>query len=310
MGFKINSKNFVPEGEPSVPEMADFCEIKALLDGHGYSLVSLQSALGISGDDELNQENGDDDSHFLQVEEVLREIDDRLLNSANNYPFQASRFGLDINPNCDRSVKEVYTFLLLATRVNMNQMKVQDGINATDVFERLSAVIIQHYWGDSAQAFVIGTGADENHFKNKVEQAIEQIGEPGTQFRWPDGSTKQEKDGNVDVIAFIPFADNRKGRFIAMGQCKTGTNWRSSISENIPKAFVDDYISPPFTFSPVPLFFVAESFYDNWETLQRYSTGILFDRCRLMQYLPQSIEQNLIQDITQWNQSIFDILAP
>ena len=142
-----------------------------------------------------------------------------------------------------------------------------------------------------------------------MNEAIKEIGEPEVKFRWPTDSLKKEKDAKVDVVAYIPFADNRKGRFVALGQCKTGTSWQSSISQLVPRSFNEKYLLPPLTFTPVVLFLVSEAFRYNWESNQRDSNGLLLDRCRLMQYVPETLNQQLLDEIRIWNNSIINYLS-
>ena len=103
---------------------------------------------------------------------------------------------------------------------------------------------------------------------------------------------------------FIPFADSRKGQFIAFGQCKTGTNWRSAVSQLDPKVFCDSFCYPSPGFTPIAVFMVAEAFTDNWEYLLRSTNGLLFDRTRIMQYLPYEIEKDLLAQIRKWNAAV------
>lgn len=310
MGFKINSSSFVPDGEPTTSELADFIEIKAILSDNGsYSITEVKTSLGIACDESLNDDDSLVDAEEAKIEAALSEIDERRVSATDKYPFQSSQLSITVDNQCDDIIKTVYTFLLLVTRVNMNTMKIQNGIDATKIFEQLSSAIIENYWGKSAKAFVIGTGADTSDFETKINNAIKEVGEPGVKFRWPDGSLKKEKDAKVDVIAYIPFADNRKGRFVALGQCKTGTSWQSSISQLIPHSFNENYLSPPFTFTPVVLFLVSEAFYNNWETHQRNSNGLLLDRCRLMQYLPDDLNDQLLSDIKNWNNEVIGLIS-
>lgn len=311
MGFKINKNvGFVPDGTPSTAELADFIELKAILSDEGrYSITDAISSLGIGGDESINNENIFGDTDEAEIEDSLSEIDNRRISANEKYPFHSTQFGIILDPQCNDVIKDVYTFLLLVTRVNMNTLKIQNGIDGTKVFEVLCSAIVENYWGHSAKSFVIGTGAEINDFEDKMTDAIKKIGEPNVKFRWPTGSLKREKDAKVDVVAYIPFSDDKQGRFVALGQCKTGTNWHSAISQLVPQAFNQDYFEPPLTFTPVVLFMVSEAFFNNWESLQRNSNGLLFDRCRLMQYLPLPLDAQLLDDIKVWNKGVIDTLS-
>lgn len=312
MGFKINSRGsgFVPDGDPTISELADFIEIKAILsDESSYSITAVKTQLGIASDESIYADKNHVDAEEAKIDDSITEIDERRISSIRKYPFQTSQFAISVDNHCDEIIKDVYTFLLFVTRVNMNTMKTQNGIDATKTFEQLCSAIMENYWGNSAKAFVIGTGSETSDFETKINKAIKEIREPGISFRWPEGSLRMEKDGGTDVMVYIPFADNKKGRFIALGQCKTGTSWRNSVSQLNPKSFNEKYFSPPFTFTPVVLFLVSEAFYENWETYQRDSHGLLLDRCRLMQYLPESLSDGLLNNIREWNRCIIELLS-
>lgn len=94
-------------------------------------------------------------------------------------------------------------------------------------------------------------------------------------------------DDKLDVVTHIPFSDSRKGQFIAFCQCKTGTNWRDKVAQLRPGHFSSSHIAPPLNVTPMPVFMVCEAVLDNWENLTR--TQLFFDRCRIMQYLPDEV---------------------
>ena len=49
---------------------------------------------------------------------------------------------------------------------------------------------------------------------------------------------------------------------------------------------------------------VSESFFEDWENTARDTGGILFDRSRIMNYLPKQIDDSLLQDIQKWNKAV------
>ena len=256
--------------------------------------------MGIPGDDGYIPE---DDSENYDC--ALSEVEDRYVFSNGHYPFETSCKTIRIRTDVDSLVKDIYIFLLLSTRENMSIGRIADGIDGTALFEELCAAVLKNYFGENCCSFVFGTGRnDKDTFGNKVQKMLDSLKEGRMLFRHPDNDNDQQKDGKLDIVALIPFADSKKGQFIAFGQCKTGTNWRASISQLNPRAFCESYCSPPPGFTPVAVFMVAEAFEKNWENLQRSSNGILFDRLRIMNYLPQKIEEDLLSKIRKWNTSV------
>lgn len=291
----------IPSPHPTLSEVADFMEFQCLVDDSGSSsIVSVETAMGIPGDDD--DDPVEDSEHY---DCVLSVIYNRLLFSKGHYPFEALNRTIRIKTDVDGIVRDIYIFLLLSTRENMSSGKIADGIDGTALFEKLCAEVLKNYFGENCCSFVFGTGRDKNDtFENKVQAMLDLFNEGKLLYRRPDNEDNQQKDGKLDVVAFIPFVDSRKGQFIAFAQCKTGTSWRDSISQLNPYAFCELYSSPPPGFTPIAVFLVAESFEEKWERLLRNSRGLLFDRLRIMNYLPQQINEELLTDIRKWNNSV------
>ena len=300
MSYKLGQ---LPSAKATLSEIADFMEYQCLIsDENVYSSVSGESAIGISCDDPNSM--SDENSDFV---DALAEIEDRNSFSCGKYPFETTTNSLTISAGIENGVLEVYKFLLLATRENMSENKIAAQIDGTALFERLCTLVLKNYFGEKCSSFVFGTGQQEvPSFSVRVQEMLDKLDEGNLKFRHPDCDSGQQKDGKLDVVVFIPFADNKKGQFIAFGQCKTGTNWRPAISQLNPKVFCQTYCVPPPGFIPIAVFMVTESFTQNWEMVQRSSNGILFDRTRIMNYLPGDIDTGLLEEIRQWNAAVIE----
>ncbi len=304
MSYKLG---FLPSIKATIAEMADFMEYECLMSGEDcFSVVSAKSAMGISSDEDRSLEDS-----FPEVDDALYEVEKRSTNSKMQYPFETTTNSIRVRQDVDGRIKDVYTFLLLSTRADMSVGKIAGGIDGTALFEKLCASVLGNYFGASCQSFVFGTGQDGNEsFEEKVQKMLNRFDEGKLTFRSPDNDSRRQKDGKLDVVAFIPFADKRKGQFIAFGQCKTGTNWQASISQLNPKSFCELYSGPVPGFTPIAIFMVAEAFTESWEALSRSSNGILFDRTRIMNYLPQEIDETLLGQIRQWNSAVIERSKP
>lgn len=303
MDYKIPN---IPLPTASVPELVDYMEVCCLKDGYAYSTTQVLSDMGIlsepSEEYELIENEGIADS-------MMNEVESRINHTAHHYPFEQNDSSIS-KPTAQSYVSSIYEFLLLVTRRSLSGSgRIVDDIDGTALFERLCALVVGNYFGNIKNAFVFGTGSLETRtFEEKMNDFLRRIQEPGHRFVSPKHALGKEKDGKVDVVVCIPFADKMEGRFIALGQCKAGTSWREQISSLSIKTFVD-YIQPPLRFTPVALFLVAESFYDNWENLQSASGGVLFDRERIMQYLPAeeaiiAEDARLLDEIRTWNAGV------
>lgn len=315
MAYIISHFTDAPSGWKDQCEVADYMEIRCLADECGtYSANSACSNGNMSYEnDEMEEEEDtiidhDDKIHEYIVEALNTEVEQRKAKSNENYPFATDGDRITRIDDMAEPIKEVYTFLLLCTRLRMGGTgcnRTHEGYDGTQLFEQLCAKVLMKYYGENSESFVFGTGADGDvtSFKDKLKDMFDLIGERGGGAS--DVINKRQKDGGVDVVLYIPFADKRHGKFIAFAQCKTGQGWRGQISMCNPDIFMKEFFQQyPTTFTPITIFMVAESFNDYWERTQFSSRGFLFDRSRIMQYLPDmNSEDNaeLYEKIKLWN---------
>lgn len=297
-----------PSDKATLPEIADFMEYQCLKnESKIYSVTSGVAAMGIATDDNCELEDDNDCEVNQLFFEALSEIENRKVHTGEKYPFNAERNVIKFSSTINNNIKIIYTFLLLATRENMSSKKIAANIDGTALFEELCAIVLQNFFGGKSKSLIFGTGSGiAENFRNKVERLLNNICEDGYTFRTPENNLNREQDGKVDIVTFIPFCDRNKGQFLAFGQCKTGTTWRNTITQLRPDSFSKKYISPAFFFTPIAVFMVCESFDENWETIFRDSEGLLFDRERIMEYIPDDIDNNLLMKINQWNNAVIE----
>ncbi len=144
---------------------------------------------------------------------------------------------------------------------------------------------------------IFGTAAGGG-FRQRVAALCSALGEGGG-LRGRQGQTVPAQDDGLDVVGWIPFADNEAGKLIVFGQCKTGTGWQDRTSDLQPLDFAKKWLDDTFPVEPVRAHFVAESVARRkWRHLS-ISGGLLFDRCRLVEYsahLPELVSA----DLTAW----------
>lgn len=280
--------------------VADFIELQCLLLRAPVSVYSLRALFSMP-DDEINNDGieSSDDISIDKLEDGIKECEQRLSNCPACYPFGIN--ANSIEPQPDSIKKEIYQFLLLSTRLDMNTQSKQAGHNATDLFEELCAWVAKEYFGKHSKSFVFGT-ASEGKFKEKVEYVIKTLNLSST-FKKPQGSTGRQKDASVDVIAWVPFSDKKDSQLIAIGQCKTGTHWEDMLTSTRPDVFFGSHFSE-MPFAEVErIFFVSESYgMDRWEERSR-KAGIMFDRTRIMEYVPSDLDEELLNKIIEWNRA-------
>ena len=302
----------IPSIKDEISEIADFIEIKCFFSEEGYfSLESAKSALSIESD-ELYFEgiDDDDDRTYHRLMEVFAELKQRKKDCNNLYPFIIDNSLVSINNECNKQITEIYKYLLFATRANMRDDRhFGEGKDAALIFEVLSQYICESYFGNRSVSMVFGT-ATGMVFKDKVKELIEKLNYK-SEVKEPVGSNGKRKDGKLDVIVWNPFKDKRDSMLIGMAQCKTGTHWDETLTQLQPSNFFRNYMYYSPIADPVRLFFITESVAINeeWEERAR-DAGILFDRQRIMSFLPQNIDNHLMQDIIEWNSYITQVYNP
>ena len=298
----------VPLSSSSRAEVADFMELQCLKSPcRSYSAIDAAMAMGILNEEEVD-DNIEDEVKLGNTYEALSEIENRAVFSNHKYPFTTTAYSVEMDANVERNIVDLYTFLLLATRSNMDvSSRLVSGVDATLIFEQLCSLVAQNFFGNNSRSFVFGTGGKIHSFKQKIDDLLLRLSEKGYHYRKADDHNNFDKDGKVDVIVHIPFPfDNRKGNFIALGQCKTGTNWRLSLGTTSGQVFSDSYIAPSFVFTPIVFYMVCESVCGDFENLGRRAHGLLFDRSRIMNFLPDVIPNELLSNIRLWNQAVQD----
>lgn len=303
MSYKLGD---TPSARPSNSELADFLEVECLQSDDGcFSVTEAAQLMGIIDDESTPVD--EEEETLDAIKSALMFIEDRKVTTRGHYPFMADVSSVKTDTaSCSPYYRSIYTFLLLATRENMNENRANNGIDGTVLFEHLCAIIMNNYLGGHCISYVFGTGDQERpSFLDKLKNMLSVFKEKG--YSVEDNPLNPNiKDGGIDVVSFVPFEDTRQGHFIVFSQCKTGTNWISHVSDLQP-SLLDDYISPSLVSKPYIAFMVSDDYQENdWRTLVRKTQGIVFDRCRLMSYLPDSIDDLLLQDINTWNKAVLD----
>lgn len=304
MSYKLGE---LPSPKASNSEIADYLEVQCLKNG-AFSIEDYANVLGIIGPDEDDYPDSILDEVHSSLSDVLGVIDTRDIYSKGHYPFVADQYGISIKQDIGSYWVRMYRFLLFCTRHSMGDKRIVNGLDGAALFERLCAKVMSNYFGNHSKAFVFGTGSTEkNGFEDKVKSLLCSISEKGYEFRWPDDDSHSEKDDKIDIVTCIPFPDDRKGSFMAFGQCKTGTSWNTLIGQLMPEAFSEDFITPPFVLTPIPFYMVSESFFENWTHTARRARGLIFDRSRIMSYIPEGLDvddERLYSEINIWCEGV------
>ena len=305
MAFKLPNR---PSTRPTPSELADFAELLALSNGK-CSATEIQKYLSRIDDNDKNFGIEDTDWENENLSDaMMAEIGYREKACPDGYPFQTNKTGSCLRvKKIKKSVKPlIYKYLLMATRLNMGNEKIQADIDGTQLMEDLGAAVLRCYLGSQSQTTVFGT-AKKGGFQKKVIDLCHALKEGGTFKNIDAGSTNANDDG-LDIVGWLPFTDMLPAKLSVFGQCKTGTEWQDHLTRLNPRAFIDCSMSGKIIVDPVKAYFIAESAdRSQWSRHSRYS-GIFFDRCRIVD-LSHDLEIELTRKIETWTNAAFKKLT-
>lgn len=303
MTFKL--PNQIPSERASAQEWADYAEYNALVN-KSVNLHQLTKASQLVSDEEIVEGVEDESDKFLnKIDDICKEIRTRMSIAAKHYPYSLTNmdYVLEYVPASDHG-NIIYPYLLLATRARMSIDRIKSELDGSLLFEHLCAAVAKEYFGDRSNVDVFGTSKkDFKTFREKLQDIAKIIGEGGQIHLRPN---YRPKDDNVDVIIWKGFADKQPSQMIAFGQCKTGTNWTEKISELNTQAFCNRWFTDQPVLLPIRMFFTAQDFPRNIFLERAQNAGLVFDRFRILDYLPQSIEEDLLKDLKIWSSAILD----
>lgn len=268
-------------------ELADFLELAAWRDG-GTSAVALSRLLGRLGENDYSSGVPEEDEIDQAAESAFAELERRGQACGGGYPFVLGDEGVTVRldepgPEEATARYSIYKYLLLATRLNMRDNRRHAGYDGALLFEELAAEAARGYLGPRSESLVFGTAARAARFPAKIDMLCERMGEGGG-FHNRDGAPPRERDGKLDVVAWKPFADCRPGKLIAFGQCKTGTHYMNELTQLQPDSFSSKWLHTQPAVHPVRMFFLAEALPRTRWRSQVADAGILFDRCRVVDF--------------------------
>lgn len=283
-------------------EIADFVELVAWRDGQ-TSVVELGQLLGRQDDVDYSFGVPVEDEADVHVETVFAELEHRHEACAGKYPFSICDDGRTVrmSSSTDPRTQTIYMYMLLATRLNMKDDRIHGDLDGTRLFEELAADSAGCYLGSRAKSLIFGTAAQGVGFVEKVNDLCRHLGEGGG-FNDRSSGGATQKDGKLDVVAWTPFSDERPGKLVLFGQCKTGTHYRNDLTHLQPRSFCDKWFRFPPTLTPTRAFFVTEALPSSRWRETAIDAGLLFDRCRIMDF-SDSISTGVLERVRAWTEA-------
>ena len=291
-----------PSPRASRHELADYAELVCWK----YSITSTTVLSADLGRLEENDYSGGvpEEEETPQIAgEAYLEIERREEACRYGYPFVVGERGYTLHASQEAGNHRhiIYKYLLLATRLNMKDDREHAGINGASLFEELSSEAARKYLGARAESIVFGTAAGETDFPGKVNDLCKQIKE-GDGYVNRSEDPPNEQDGKLDIVAWKHFKDRLPGKLIAFGQCKTGTSYENELTQLQPDSFCRKWVQSPLILTPVRMFFVAEALSRTRWVNTAYDAGLLFDRCRIVDFC-DGISEDVLEKVTMWTEA-------
>ncbi len=227
-----------------------------------------------------------------------------------SYPFVIDRDLLRLvgDPVRCNGASLLYLFLLSVTRSSMDsRFRRLNGIDPTLVFEQTCADVLLRFWNGIndddvfSDVFVVGTSAESEEvrkFPSMISELCTRLKEGGG---WKDGAKSPGAgDGGLDLVVWRRFSDDRPGGLVAFAQCKTGEHWDKHLGRHNPESICHNYFRVPLLLNPLSIYMVpCRIDRDSWDDAVKQNCGILFDRCRLVQY-GERLSEKSVQRCRTW----------
>jgi hypothetical protein len=292
-------RDFIDE-DPGTSDMrdyddADFSEDEDLGDLSSRRARRGEAAEGLSTSDALST-----DAFVI--------LEDRASFVGDHYPFRVEADLVSLKGSSWQEHPS-YSFMLALSARFMYGLP-GDFQTGARLFERLVRVAMAEYIHGEAEHFgwPRDGGEGERSFAQVLPLVLRRLGE--RMAVKPDDIPDKIKDNEVDVIAWRPPGDRRRGQLIVMCQCAIGADWNNKgIRLDKWEPFVGFAVRPvaaaAFPFIPASI----EEFGDfDYEYLSK-SAGLWFDRLRLTRLITDSdLDENLRDRMISYVQNL--VFAP
>ena len=289
-----------PSPSDGVNEFADWIELNCL-KSNSISKTELSKLLGRLQDNKNPEGVPEEDQVDVHTGEAYTEIGRRQDVCRGGYPFswREQKTTLTLCKDINNTKQTIYIYLLLATRLNMKDKRSFSDIDATHLFEKLAEQVARNYFGDRSESMLFSNRKGASSFSERVNILCQNLQEGGGSKN-PDSDPSKAQDGKLDIAVWKPFADGLSSKLIGFGQCKTGTSYKSSISELQPVDFCKKWMISQPVLDPVRMFFIAESLSTATWNEMAVDAGLLFDRCRIIDY-SNNISKDVFHEIDTWS---------
>ncbi len=244
ISYQLNNLNLVPLEESKFLHFlyADYVELLALFsNGDSVTAVHLISRLEGEGisiiDDESRNDTGDEigslndqvkDKQEAWSYEVFSVISDRCVSFGEKYPFYVDDRRIVLK-DALTTIQKIYLMLLLSSSLKYFP-KLQS--NLTSEFEKISFFALKNYLPDQAKVKQFGKKSDYTGSAiEKIRKLAVDMGLEVDEDHLSDISPQNNQEEGLDLVGWLPFADQIPSMLSVLGQCACGKEWRNKQTE-------------------------------------------------------------------------------
>ena len=278
----------------TISENADETEWAAIITGQAhFSAGVIDNTISETGDDLVQPDARDD---RLQGSELIQEalqgtISELILERkellGEAYPFEIQGNSIVYQPN----ETKIYECLLGICRAE--SLSAAPYNELPPLFEDLSVLAGRSYLGANAKGYRSGwprPAGESKRLKALVENIKQITGNHCGEWYWRPGeelpndpTTRNIKDGGLDVVIWKTWHDGRIGQLYMLGQCACGKDWIDKFSDlDIDRL---NRWADLTHVSPVRSFFTPRYVVKSMLTEASKEAGLIFDRVRMVQAL-------------------------
>lgn len=261
----------------------DFIELLTLFsNGDGISYGDIQDRF--FGEPDENNSSEVDDTQESFIKGLLDLIKERISQYDDLYPFILDSTGqiFRTKDNLTPSNK-LYVFLLMSSSLNI--FKEFNSELTTD-FESISAIAMQNF---VPNAIVKSFGKNSQYkgtAKNKIDELAKELGINTNVSETKHISIHNTQERGLDIVSWIPFADNCQNKIIFLCQCACGKmfEYKQHDTSRYDNYFVFYKTEPQHTlFIPYSLINPKDNQFYHSDCIEKGC--LLFERLRILRLI-------------------------
>lgn len=202
---------------------ADFVELLAAFSNEdGVSYGDIQDRFFGEPDESNSPENNDANESF--IDGIFDLIEERIAQYGDSYPFSLKEGQVFVLKEGLSTNQKLYIFLLMSSSLDI--FSAFNSELTTD-FETLSLKTIQSFLPNA----IIKPFGKNSEYKGtaieKIKKLARDIGLPIREFELNQIGDRNVQERGLDIVGWLPFADNCQNKVIFLCQCACGKNFES-----------------------------------------------------------------------------------